>query len=132
MRQAFSLLLGAGLLCFASSLGPVAAEDPPASVEEPPLVPAERSPGQPLEAQVVGPLPVIGPEPAVALRTVPGSGSSLTREEMHRLREPVSAQDVVQTLPGVTIRGEVASGIIPNIGVRGLNPDRSEKLLILE
>jgi Fe(3+) dicitrate transport protein len=100
--------------------------------EEPPIVPVERAPGVPLEGRVSGPLPVIGEQPREALRTIPGSGSSVTQEEIRRMREVTSVQDVVKTLPGVVTRGEVASGIVPNIGVRGLNPDRSEKLLILE
>ena len=32
----------------------------------------------------------------------------------------------------MNVRDEVLSGVVPNIGIRGLNPDRSEKLLILE
>jgi Fe(3+) dicitrate transport protein len=137
MRKAY-LTAPAALLLLLGATATVFAADPPATppappaTEEPPLVPAERAPGQPLEAQVVGPRPVIGTEPAKNLRTIPGSGSSVSREEIHRLREPVSAQQVVETLPGVVTRGEVVSGIIPNIGIRGLNPDRSEKLLILE
>jgi Fe(3+) dicitrate transport protein len=130
-----------GALCLAASGAVARAEDPPppvptptpaAPAEEPPLVEAERAPGVPLEARVVGPLPVIGPEPVVDLRTIPGSGSSVTQKEARLGREPLSVQDVVRSLPGVVVRGESTAGILPNIGVRGLNPDRSEKLLVLE
>ena len=63
---------------------PVLAEDPPAlppspvtAVEEPPLLPVERAPGVPLEGAVVGPRAIIGPAPVTALKTIPGSGSSV-------------------------------------------------------
>ena len=137
MRKLLLFLVASTAAALSGARPGIAADPPlpvaePAPVEEPPLVPAERAPGQPLEALVVGPRPVIGPEPTVALRTIPGSGTSLSREEIYARRDPISAQEVVQAIPGVVTRGEVASGIIPNIGVRGLNPDRSEKLLILE
>jgi Fe(3+) dicitrate transport protein len=107
----------------------------PAAAEEPPLLPSERAPGVPLESRTVGPRPVIGGGPAEAaraLRTIPGSGTSVAAEDIERVREVISVQDAVRTLPGVVTRPEIPSGIVANIGIRGLNPDRSEKLLILE
>ncbi len=112
--------------------GPAPAPTAGAEAGEPPLLTTERAPGVALEGQVSGPRPVIGREPTRALRTVPGSGSSVTQEEILRQREVISVQEVVRTLPGVVVRSEAASGILPNIGVRGLNPDRSEKLLVLQ
>lgn len=100
--------------------------------EEPPLVETERAPGVPLQGFVVGPRPILGAVPELTLRRVPGSGTSLERDVVRLARDVHSVQEVVRTVPGVVTRGEVGSGIIPNIGVRGLNPDRSEKLLILE
>ena len=41
-------------------------------------------------------------------------------------------QDSLRGQAGVNIRPEVNGGVVPNIGIRGLNPDRSEGLLILE
>ena len=83
-------------------------------------------------ADAVGPQPIIGTRPEQALRSIPGSGTSLDLAEISLTRKPTSLQNAVRGLPGVHIRDEVISGVIPNIGVRGLNPDRSEKMLILE
>jgi Fe(3+) dicitrate transport protein len=47
--------------------------------------------------------------------------------------QPQSLQDVLRTIPGVNIRGDEGGlGSIPNIGIRGLNPSRSSKVLLLE
>ncbi len=66
-----------------------------------------------------------------ALNDVPGSGEVITQEKLD-VRQPINLQDIVREVPGVHIRNEDGIGLIPNIGIRGLNPDRSEKLLILE
>lgn len=66
-----------------------------------------------------------------ALSAVPGSGV-VKDEKTLTYEQPVSVQEAVRNIPGVNIRGEDSSGLIPNIGIRGLNPDRSEKILILE
>src|SRR5687768_11103195 len=62
---------------------------------------------------------------------VPGAVEVIDAEELAR-RRPPSLQDAVRGLPGVNIRTDAAFGQTPSIGVRGLNPDRSEKLLMLE
>jgi Fe(3+) dicitrate transport protein len=138
---ASALLLGFTCTAFAEDppvLPPVPTTPPPApAAGEPeegqaPLLEVERAPGVPLEGKVTGPLPVIGANPQEALRTIPGSGSSVTQAEIRKWREVISVKDAVKTLPGIVTRDEVASDLVPNIGVRGLNPDRSEKLLILE
>jgi Fe(3+) dicitrate transport protein len=66
-----------------------------------------------------------------ALDSIPGSGEVINSEILNQ-EKPQSLQDAVRKIPGVHIRGEDGIGLIPNIGVRGLNPDRSEKILILE
>jgi Fe(3+) dicitrate transport protein len=104
----------------------------PAPGGEPPLLPSEQSPGVPLESRTVGPRPVIGEAPQETLRVVPGSGASIATKDLEKVRAIVSLQDAVRLLPGVVTRPEIPSGIVANIGVRGLNPDRSERLLILE
>jgi len=102
------------------------------AAEEPPLLPSERAPGVPLAGSTSGALRLLGPDPAAALARIPGSGSSVTPAELRKQREVTSLQDAVQSLPGVVTRTEVASGLLPSIGIRGLNPDRCEKLLLLE
>jgi Fe(3+) dicitrate transport protein len=41
-------------------------------------------------------------------------------------------QAVLQSVPGVYVRGEDGFGLRPNVGLRGVNPDRSKKVTLLE
>lgn len=41
-------------------------------------------------------------------------------------------EDTLRQVPGVTILDESGTGVLPNIGVRGLNPLRSEQVLLLQ
>src|SRR3990167_136131 len=66
-----------------------------------------------------------------AMNTIPGSGEVIPKKELE-IKKPISLQETIRDLPGVNIRGEDNIGLLPNIGVRGLNPDRSERILILE
>lgn len=43
-----------------------------------------------------------------------------------------SLEDALRQVPGVTITDESGTGVLPNIGVRGLNPLRSEQVLLLQ
>ncbi|RAL23850.1 Fe3+-dicitrate receptor [Lujinxingia litoralis] len=73
---------------------------------------------------------VIGAAPE-ELESVPGSASVVTEEELES-QVPVSANEVLRTLPGVHVQDEDGMGLRPNIGLRGLNPSRSSSLLVLE
>lgn len=66
-----------------------------------------------------------------SLNQIPGSAEVISQDSLD-LQQPINLQDIVRDVPGVHIRNEDGVGLIPNIGIRGLNPDRSEKLLILE
>jgi Fe(3+) dicitrate transport protein len=66
-----------------------------------------------------------------ALAHIPGSAHVVTTEDIDA-RLPVSANEVLRTVPGVHVRDEEGIGLRPNIGFRGLNPDRSRKILVLE
>jgi Fe(3+) dicitrate transport protein len=68
-------------------------------------------------------------EDAVAKQ--PGSVAIITQEELE-LMQPLSTQDALKSVPGIVVREEEGYGFIPNIGMRGLNPNRSQKLLVLE
>ncbi len=113
--------------------GDGAPDAPPA--DEPPLAPIESADGgAPLDLSVYGARPIIASSRATssALRTVPGSGQELRLDKLVTFRRANNVQEVMRGVPGINLRDEVGQGVIPNIGVRGLNPDRSEKILILE
>lgn len=63
--------------------------------------------------------------------SIPGAIDIISPEEME-LIQPASLQDALKTVPGVNARDEEGYGAIPNIGIRGLSPNRSTKVLILE
>ena len=67
-----------------------------------------------------------------ALYKIPGTVDVIDQKKMEEL-QPQSLQDVLKTIPGVNIRGDEGGlGAIPNIGIRGLGPGRSTKVLLLE
>lgn len=45
---------------------------------------------------------------------------------------PSSANELFRNIPGITVREEEGLGLRPNIGIRGLDPTRSRKVLMLE
>ncbi|MBI1835570.1 MAG: TonB-dependent receptor [Burkholderiales bacterium] len=66
-----------------------------------------------------------------AAQQQPGSVAVISKEKLEVL-QPLSTQDALKTVPGVTVREEEGYGFIPNIGMRGLNSNRSQKVLVLE
>ncbi|MFM2396047.1 MAG: hypothetical protein RLZZ434_629 [Pseudomonadota bacterium] len=66
-----------------------------------------------------------------AISKLPGSVAVIEKEDL-ALKQPLSTQDALKAVPGIVIREEEGYGFIPNIGMRGLNPNRSQKLLVLE
>ena len=67
----------------------------------------------------------------VGASSIPGAIDIISPEEMEMI-QPASLQDALKTVPGVNARDEEGYGAIPNIGIRGLSPNRSTKVLILE
>lgn len=66
-----------------------------------------------------------------AITRQPGAVTILDKEAL-QLKQPLSTQDALKAVPGVIVREEEGYGFIPNIGMRGLDPNRSQKLLVLE
>lgn len=63
---------------------------------------------------------------------IPGTVDVINQRQLEIL-QPLSLQDALKTVPGINIRGDEGGlGSIPNIGIRGLNPSRSQKVLLLE
>lgn len=70
-----------------------------------------------------------------------GSGEAVRRytgartvvdEETLRESGARNLEDALRTVPNITILDETGTGILPNIGVRGLSPFRSERVQVLQ
>jgi len=61
----------------------------------------------------------------------PGSVAVITEQELED-RVPLSTQDALRKVPGVNVVETDGYGFSPRIGIRGLNPDMSKKVLLLE
>jgi Fe(3+) dicitrate transport protein len=99
--------------------GPTA-EAPPSAPETPPAAPSEEVAPK-FESVVVG---------TSEART---SGSvhivKSSKLQRYELDDPHA---ILQSVPGVYARGEDGFGLRPNVGLRGVNPDRSKKVTLLE
>lgn len=62
---------------------------------------------------------------------VPGSATVLDAATLKSSRV-FTTNEALRKIPGVNVRDEEGFGMRPNIGVRGLNPTRSTKVLLLE
>ncbi len=62
---------------------------------------------------------------------IAGSAQILDRATLTRARV-FSTNEALRKISGVTVRDEEGLGLRPNIGIRGLNPTRSSKVLLLE
>ncbi len=65
------------------------------------------------------------------LERIPGSIEVIEPELMAR-SHPFSFSEALRKATGVNVRDEEGFGLRPNIGLRGLNPTRSTKVLLLE
>ncbi|WP_163864467.1 TonB-dependent receptor family protein [Myxococcus eversor] len=130
---------------------PAAADAPlaPPSLEPEPARPAAEAPSvpgpleQPVQAEPVAsePLGVEAP-PADGRKfesVVVGTSEAKTSGSIHILKpeklqryELDDPQAILQSVPGVYGRGEDGFGLRPNLGLRGVNPDRSKKVTLLE
>ncbi len=72
---------------------------------------------------------VIGSQ-AQLLKT-PSSATIIEQEELE-FSHVLTTNEALRKAPGVVVRDEEGMGMRPNIGVRGLNPTRSTKVLLLE
>ena len=79
----------------------------------------------------VASIEVVG-ESAVTLQEIPGSVYLISKQELE-VSHPVDANEVLRKVPGVTLREDSGPAAMRlNVGIRGLNPDRSRKVLMLE
>ena len=66
-----------------------------------------------------------------AVERIPGSVSLINAQVLENSRA-FSATEVLRKVAGINVRDEEGFGLRPNIGIRGLNPTRSTKVLLLE
>ena len=78
---------------------------------------------------------VVGPQRIGALpgreALIPGSYEVVSRDVIDRTH-PHDTNEVLRKISGISVRDEEGLGLRPNIGIRGLNPTRSSKVLLLE
>jgi len=72
----------------------------------------------------------LGPPTEDSEKTYTGARTVVEEEELQDTGA-LNLEDALRSVPGVTVLDETGTGILPNIGVRGLNPLRSERLQIL-
>jgi Fe(3+) dicitrate transport protein len=113
------LLLAAPLLLWPRSAR--SDEPPPARTDEPPPARAD----QPVaEVRVIG-------DKADALQKIPGSGTLVTTKEIERA-QPVDVAEMLRRVAGLTATQEEGGGLRLDVGIHGLDPGRSRRVLILE
>ena len=105
---------------------PAQPAQPEATQPVQPDPPPRRDPGTWETARV----DVVGTAPR-ALDATPGSATVVRREDLEQLA-PQHGGDVLRTVPGVNVVGEDPMGLRLNISVRGLDPNRSRHVLVLE
>ncbi|HUP48816.1 MAG TPA: TonB-dependent receptor [Thermoanaerobaculia bacterium] len=74
---------------------------------------------------------VVGTRIAAAPELIPGAVTVIERQTLESAR-PLTTSEALRKCPGVTVRDEEGFGLRPNIGLRGTNPARSTKVLLLE
>ena len=123
--RASAALASVGLLLLPTvARGQEAPAASPASPASPP--PSRRDPA----VWVAPRVDVVGEAPRALDRT-PGSATVIRREDLVQLA-PQSGGDVLRTVPGLNVLGEDPMGLRLNISIRGLDPNRSRKVLVLE
>ena len=67
----------------------------------------------------------------IRARSLAGSAQVIDAETLRESRT-LTVNEALRKVPGVYARDEEGLGLRPNIGIRGLNPTRSSKVLLLE
>jgi len=79
---------------------------------------------EPIEVEVVG-------DRAERIQKTPGSFTVIGSEEIERAA-PMNSAEMLRRVPGLYVREDTSGGNRLDIGVRGLDPGRSRRLLVLE
>jgi Fe(3+) dicitrate transport protein len=73
----------------------------------------------------------LGAPSSSAAKKHPGARSVISEDELSSSGAR-TLDETLRQVPGVTVLDESGTGVLPNIGVRGLNPLRSEQVLLLQ
>lgn len=73
---------------------------------------------------------ILGTKPRL-MSGIPGSAAYINPRTIKEL-QPINGSEALRTVPGVQVVEEEGVGMRLNIGIRGLDPDRSSRVLILE
>jgi Fe(3+) dicitrate transport protein len=115
----------------AEDIGPLTPAEPaePAATQPPAAKSSDPAPAELEETPSTPPtdVTILGTRVARA----PGSAHVIRSRELERFNYD-DPHLTLQKVPGVYVRGEDGVGLRPNISLRGVNPDRSKKLTLLE
>ncbi|MEY3050648.1 MAG: hypothetical protein RLY31_433 [Bacteroidota bacterium] len=81
--------------------------------------------------EVTGPQVILTGKRDGLFRDAPGSVSYLGPAQLRRMA-PLSGNDIFKAIPGLHVVDEEGAGLRMNLSVRGMNPDRSRGVLVLE
>jgi Fe(3+) dicitrate transport protein len=133
-RRRLLIALPCAALSFPAAPAAAQPADPvPPAPAEPAPAPAEAAPAQP-EPILVVPAPTQVQEVIVVgtrEKQTPGSVHVLKEATLERFQRD-NPEAVLKSVPGVYGRGEDGVGLRPNLGLRGVNPDRSKKVTLME
>lgn len=73
---------------------------------------------------------VIGKKPSL-LNTMPGSANLISSTSLKNTK-PITGNEIFKKVTGINVVGEEGAGLRANIGIRGLDPDRSRTVLMME
>jgi len=83
-----------------------------------------------LQGTTLSEVEVIGHSPT-STQELPGSADVISEETLQRA-QPLTTGEALMRAPGVSVRNEDGLGLRPNISIRGINGNRSKKVLLLE
>lgn len=73
---------------------------------------------------------IIGKKPSLINR-IPGSANIITETSL-RQDKPITGNEMLRKVTGLNVVDEEGAGLRTNIGIRGLDPDRSRNVLMME
>ncbi len=94
------------------------------------LVQAEQDPSVKTLKEVTVKADWLGPPTPETVKIHPGARTVITNKELTESGAR-TVEDALRNVPGVRVFDESGTGILPNIGIRGLSPLRSEQALVL-